>query len=180
MGDRRCHPPSLLLLAAFSRYESALDWAVRQAARHWGPVALTSETFDFEQTSYYRQTMGDGLKKVLFAFEDLIEPPKLVSAKHESNAWEQQYLAASAWPEPRPLNLDPGYLTEAKLVLATTKDRDHRIYLAEGIFAEVTLYYRRGSGWCGREWTYPDYRDGAYHPFLNQCRQYLRKRIHES
>jgi hypothetical protein len=52
------------------------------------------------------------------------------------------------WPEPRPLNLDPGYLTEAKLVLATTKDRNHRLYLDRGIFAEVTLCYQRGgSGW---------------------------------
>jgi hypothetical protein len=67
-------------------------------------------------------------------------------------------------------------LTEAKLVLATTKDRDHRLYLGRGIFAEVTLYYQRTAGWQTREWTYPDYRSAAYQAFFQQCRDYLRRK----
>ena len=178
MGESRSHYPVLLFLAAFSRHEEALHWARQQASQHWGPVALASEVFAFDQTDYYESSMGSDLKKVLLVFEELIDPPRLVEIKHQANAWEAEYRETHRWPEQRPLNLDPGYVTEAKLVLATTKDRDHRIYLDRGIFAEVTLYYQRGRGWFGREWTYPDYRSEGYHHFLNQCRIYLRRRIH--
>lgn len=58
-------------------------------------------------------------------------------------------------------------------MLATTKDRDHRIYLDNGIFAEVTLHYRQGV-WEKSRWTYPDYQRPDFHEFFNQCRAYLR------
>ena len=74
--------------------------------------------------------------------------------------------------EPRPLNLDPGYITPAKLVLASTKDHAHRIYLRDGIFAEVTLVYRQRK-WQPLEWTYPDYRRDDYQRFFTQCREWL-------
>ena len=79
-------------------------------------------------------------------------------------------------PESRPLNLDPGYLTAAKLVLASTKDHSHRLYLAEGIYAEVTLYYRDGR-WQPREWTFPDYRRADYQEFFNAARRLLRQAV---
>lgn len=176
MGEIRPHPPVLLLLAAFSRHAEALDWAVQKAAACWGPIAVASDPLAFDATRYYEATMGQDLKKKLVAFERLVDPAVLVACKQQANLWEEAYRKAETWPEPRPLNLDPGYLTEAKLVLATTKDRDHRVYLDQGIYAEVTLYYQRGHGWQARPWTYPDYRTPPYHEFLNRCRRYLRAR----
>jgi hypothetical protein len=178
MGQIRPHYPVVLLLAAFSRHESALDWACQQASRRWGPIQLASDVFAFDNTGYYETTMGTGLKKVLFAFRDRVDPAMLVEAKLQTNEWEQQYRQQHGEAESRPLNLDPGYVTEAKLVLATTKDRDHRIYLAQGIYAEVTLYYQRDRGWQSRDWTYPDYRSAACHEFLTRCRNYLREQKH--
>jgi hypothetical protein len=73
------------------------------------------------------------------------------------------------------VNADPGYLTGAKLVLASTKDFAHRIYLRRGIFAEITLSFRAGA-WQAHPWTFPDYRSGLYHAFLRQARDaHLRK-----
>jgi Domain of unknown function (DUF4416) len=167
--------PVLLLLGAFSRHDIALDWARQTAEADWGPIALTSEVFSFDDTTYYEKTMGANLKKVFFAFERLIDPAVLVDLKLRTNDLEEQYRAANDHPEPRPLNLDPGYVTEAKLVLATTKDRDHRLYLDRGIFAEVTLHFCRGV-WVTHPWTYPDYQSPGYHEFLTQCRNYLRGR----
>jgi hypothetical protein len=134
MVDIRPHSPVLLFLAAFSRHEEALQWAEQQAVEHWGPVALASEVFSFDQTDYYEPSMGPDLKKILMVFERLIEPNSLVDIKLQTGQWEAEYRQSHNWPEPRPLNLDPGYLTEAKLVLATTKDRNHRLYLDRGIF----------------------------------------------
>ena len=58
------HPPALLLLAAFSRHNTALDWARERAVCEWGPIAIASEPFSFTETAYYEATMGPQLKKV--------------------------------------------------------------------------------------------------------------------
>ena len=178
MAQPTDHKPALLMLAAISRHDEALDWARQQASRAWGPVALTSPSFSFDDTDYYESAMGTELKKVFFAFERLVDPAEMAQIKHQTNGWEATCSGDGRWPERRPLNLDPGYLTEAKLVLASTKDRDHRIYLSGGIYAEVTLYFR-GGAWRNREWTYPDYRRDEYHQFFTRCREYLRSRQRE-
>jgi hypothetical protein len=175
MGHIRTHRPVLLITAVFSRYDEAIEWAKKRLEAEWGPVALASEVFTFHETRFYERTMGANIKKLFWAFERLIDPARLVEMKHQSNQFEDDYRNQTAWPEQRPVNLDPGYLTEAKLVLASTKDRDHRIYLDRGIFAEETLFFQHGA-WREREWTYPDYRRADYHQFFTQCRDYLRQR----
>ena len=175
MGEIRQPPPALLILAAFSRHDEALQWAEETGTSNWGPRALASEVFDFADTNYYEPTMGAGLRKVFYAFENLIDPAELIAIKRLANQLEEDYRAAHAHAEPRPLNLDPGYITSAKLVLATTKDRDHRLFLGEGIYAEVTLHYHDGA-WRARPWTYPDYAREDYHEFFRRCREYLRDR----
>src|SRR5262249_39991769 len=145
MGDIRRHGPVMLIVAAFSRYDVALDWARLRAIETWRSIALESERFAFRETNYYEPTMGPEIKKTFWAFETLIEPERLVEIKLATNDWEAEYAALGHHAEPRPLNLDPGYLTNAKLVLASTKDHAHRIYLERGIFAEVTLHYSHGN-----------------------------------
>jgi hypothetical protein len=93
----------------------------------------------------------------------------------ETNQWEAEYAAASSHNEPRPLNLDPGYITLAKLVLASTKDHWHRLYLGRGIYAELTLHFR-GGAWRSSDWTYPDYQRADFHQFFMRCRDYLKQR----
>jgi hypothetical protein len=178
MGDLQEPRPVLLLLAAFSRHEAARAWARQKSLEQWGDMALESEAFSFEDTSYYDKTMGTGLRKIFFAFAGLIDPERIVAIKRLTNEWEAEYNAASDHAEERPLNLDPGYITEAKLVLATTKDRDHRIYLRDGIYAEGTLHYYQGA-WCKRPWTYPDYQRPEYHDFFSKCRSELRTRLRQ-
>jgi hypothetical protein len=173
MGDP--HPPStvLLLVAASSRYDEALAWGLREAEREFGPSALVSDAFDFTETNYYAAEMGEGLKKQFWAFAAPIDPGRLAAIKLATNLWEAEYAGLQMHPEPRPLNLDPGYITLAKLVLASTKDHAHRIYLADGIYAEVTLAFRAG-GWQPLDWTYPDYRRADFQAFFTKCRDILR------
>ncbi len=168
----------MLIVAAFSRYPAALDWARARTAEAWGPIALESPIFPFEETDYYKPTMGSDLKKVFFACQPLIDPGTLAQRKLCSNAWEEHYARQALYAEPRPLNLDPGYITLGKLVLASTKDFAHRIYLGQGIYAEVTLYYKHGQ-WQSHSWTFADYRRPEYHAFFSQCREALHRRLRE-
>jgi len=172
MGEIFNPAPVLLILAASSRYAEAIEWARQRGAERYGCIALASNAFDFTETDYYTATMGSGLKKQFFAFERLIDPAALADIKRQTNDWEAEYAALARHPEPRPLNLDPGYITPAKLVLASTKDHAHRIYLRDGIYAEVTLAYRQRH-WQPLEWTYPDYRRDDYQRFFTQCRDRL-------
>lgn len=163
----------LLIVAAFSRYDEALTWARGTMEEAWGDVALESPAFEFSETDYYQATMGSGLRKAFFALENLIDPGALPALKHQTNRFEQQYAAQAGHEEPRPLNLDPGYITEAKLVLASTKDHAHRVYLADGIFAEVTLHFQHGA-WQKSAWTYPDYQRDDFQAFFTRCRDYVK------
>jgi hypothetical protein len=173
MGQAAPPQPVLLLLAAFSRHDDALSWTQCRAESHWGPVALVSQPFAFEQTDYYTASMGAHLKKQFYVFENLIDPATIVEIKHITNAWEVEYAQTADAGVPRPLNLDPGYLAAGKLVLASTKDHAHRVYLSKGIYAEVTLHYRHGL-WRPHEWTYPDYRLAENQAFFDRARRYLR------
>lgn len=174
MAKAKLHRPALRFAAIFSRDSAALDWACQQATRHWGEILRTSPDLDFDMTSYYERSMGTRLRKRLVAFADLIDPVQLVDSKQSSNQWETEYRNRCAGPPERPLNIDPGYLTEAKVVLATMKDRDHRLYLGDGVYGEVTLFYQLPGRWISSRWTYPDYQREAYHEFFTACREYLR------
>jgi hypothetical protein len=121
MGAIEQPPACLYLLAVFSRREEAVAWARRRAEEEWGAIGLESPCFEFDQfTKYYEKSMGNGLRKVFIGFEQLADPGLLAERKVQANRWEAEYAAMRTFTEPRPLNLDPGYLSEAKLVLATT------------------------------------------------------------
>ena len=172
MGEIHQPIPVLLIVAASSRHAAALEWARERVEQEFGPLALTSEAFAFTETNYYTATMGADLKKQFLACQPTIDPGELARIKRRTNEWEAEFAALGRHPKPRPVNLDPGYITPAKLVLASTKDHAHRIYLAQGIYAEVTLAFRRHE-WQALEWTYPDYRRADYQAFFTQCREYL-------
>jgi hypothetical protein len=178
MAEPRPPVPALLVVAAFSRHPEALGWAQTRLEEVIGPVGLAGTPFVFNQTTYYTATMGQGLRKQLLAFRDLVAPDLLPDLKLRTNALEHELAAAGTYPDARPVNLDPGLLTLGKFMLATTKDQAHRVYLRDGIYAEVTLRYHQGAfePW---PWTYADYRQSCVHEFLQQAREYYRLRLHE-
>lgn len=176
MSHPRLPPEALLIVAAFSRHPDLILRASRRLQETYRGLALASDEFPFDQTRYYEPTMGAGLRKQLFAFERLIDPAALPDIKHHTNALEVELAAGGRCAEARPINLDPGYLTLAKLVLATGKDQAHRIYLRDGIYAEVTLHYRDGrfQPW---PWTYADYRLPEVLAFLGEARAHYQQRL---
>lgn len=174
MGTIQPPPRALRLIAISSRYPEALTWARERIEGELGPHSLVSDPFVYDDTDYYEREMGAGLFKQFVASDGVVDPGELAGLKHLTNGWEEEYIALARHPEPRPLNLDPGYISESKLVLASTKNHWHRVYLSQGIFAEVTLVWSRREGWKAQEWTYPDYRRGDYQAFFVRCREWLR------
>jgi hypothetical protein len=175
MADPSLPDPALLVIAIFSRHPEALIWAEDQLIARYGPVGLKSPPFLFNQTAYYEPEMGAGLQKRLLAFKDLIKPEQLARIKLETNRIEQDLAQTDRYPELRPVNIDPGMLVLGKFLLATTKDQAHRIYLRDGVFAEVTLRFEAGKfePW---PWTYADYRQDCVRDFLCEARSFYRKR----
>jgi hypothetical protein len=166
----------LLVVAAFSRHPAALDWARARLEEAHGPIALASAPYAFDMTRYYEASMGSDLRKALWAFRDLVDPARLPDLKLAANALEEELAGLGLYPEARPVNLDPGYLVLGKFVLATTKDQAHRLYLRDGIFAEVTLHYQSGA-YHPWPWTYADYRLDEVIAFLGSAREYYREAI---
>jgi hypothetical protein len=176
MGEITKPSQVLLLVAVSSCHEEAFHWARQRATQQFGQLATASTLFDFNETDYYLATMGPNLKKQFLICDEPFEPGRLSTIKQMTNDWEAEYAALCQHSESRPLNLDPGYLTLAKLVLASTKDHAHRIYLNNGIYAEVTLAFRQGA-WQKFAWTFPDYQREDYQQFFSQCRNDLRKKL---
>lgn len=179
MSAARFIEPVVRFCAVITHHEAAREWAISRLADQWGKATNCSSEIPFEAGGYYTPSMGSGLKKSLIAVAGFADPGRLADWKKETNQWELEYTSACQHEEERPLNLDPGYMTQAKLVLATTKDRDHRLYLRDGMFAEVTLTYV-GKLWQHHRWTYPSYRTAEVAEFANQCRADLRQHLKET
>lgn len=135
-----------------------------------GPVDATSSCMPFDATDYYRAEMGPGLIRKFVSFANPRDPADLADIKIATNRIEDRFAQIQNDKPARRINLDPGYLTPSRLVLASTKDFSHRIYLRDGIYAEVTLLFRKNA--ChSLEWTFPDFRGPTYHPFFLDLRQ---------
>jgi hypothetical protein len=98
----------------------------------------------------------------------------LAAIKRQTNDLE----AGSSVEDRRQVNIDPGYVSLSKLVLATTKNHAHRIYLSDGIYAEVTLHYRDGA-FRGYPWTYPDYASSEYCALFQKVRDLYRRQLRQ-
>jgi hypothetical protein len=167
MGQIRSHSPVKLIVGIIAAVPDLLAVVHQRLGGRFGRVDFASDLLPFDYTTYYETEMGKDLKRQFVSFEKLISAEELASAKCFSNAVECEFAMGDT--ASRLVNLDPGYISAAKLVLASTKDHAHRIYLQDGIYAEITLkFYRKTfQPW---EWTYPDYRTSTYIDIFNHIR----------
>lgn len=163
--------PSLvkLIVGAIFSDEGNLIEAQKSLKKKLGPLDFQSPIMPFNQTAYYEEEMGPNLKKQFFSFQDLIYPQRLASIKLFTNRLERR-LSRTEPELARKINLDPGYISSSKLVLATCKNYSHRIYLNKGIYAEVALHFQKGS-FMPWPWTYPDYKSPGYIQSFNAIRK---------
>lgn len=182
MGLIKKPPPCVRFAAAFSHEDRILKLVWERLESRWGKIAALGQAFDFIESPYYHKTMylapdidpPPALRKQMAVFADPYDPECLPNDKVESNRWEEAWttelLSQESPTTKRLVNIDPGYLSMTKLVLASTKNREHRIYLREGIYAEVTLAFRDQT-WMAMPWTYADYQRSDVLEFLTLARR---------
>jgi len=178
MGKVHVPIPAKLFVAMISGDDGLFQTCSERLAEAYGPVDLKSEVLQWEHSDYYRAEMGAGLRRMFIFFERLIDPGDISNIKHETMRLEQEHLRTTVDGTHRTINLDPGYVTEAKVVLATTKDFPHRVYIGRNIYAESTLHYSKNSGtYLVVEHTYPDFRTPYCIDLFRRAREYLRKKL---
>jgi hypothetical protein len=110
--------------------------------------------------------MGSPLFRRFVAFKELVPREALADIKKRTNGIEERYSRGGC----RRVNIDPGVISVGNLVLATTKGCAHRPYLRDGIYADLTLIFRKRS-FRPLEWTYSDYRQGEVIEMMNGFRK---------
>jgi hypothetical protein len=172
MGKLVSPIPVKLIIGLIFKNEEFLNITERILRSHFKATDYESQIIPFSHTDYYQKEFGLGLKRKFLSFNKLIPSERLAAIKVFTNKLEIK-LSKNDY---RNINIDPGYLTMAKLILASTKDFSHRIYLDKGIFAEVSLVYQKKS-FQPQEWTYPDYRFTEYIQIFNEIRKLYAQQI---
>lgn len=160
-----------LIYDTTDRFESV----IADLEKKFGPIECESEQMPFTHTEYYSEEMGDELFRSFVSFEKMINPGRLKDIKHFTNELEIKNLGSDGG---RTVNIDPGIVTLSSLILASTKDFSHRIYIGDGIYGEVTLLYEN-KAFNSLKWTYPDYKTPIIAEFLIRVRIALMERIIE-
>lgn len=150
--------------------EQGLGIADEKIKEILGEIDFESEILPFTHTDYYEEEFGGNLYRKFISLKDLILPEELPKCKIITNEIEETLSSNNK----REINLDPGYLSLSKLVLASTKDYFHRIYIGQSIFAEVTLFYKDKT-FQPTPWTYPDYKTKDYIDIFNHIREIYKK-----
>lgn len=170
MGELVTQKPVKMIVSVIFKEEVQAERAEEKLKKLFGPIEEVQRVFDFDKTDYYYEEFGRPLKRKLISFKKLLDRKRVPGAKLATNRLEDAFKLEGK----RTVNIDPGYVTEAKLVLLTTKDYTHRVHVGRNIFAESTLFFQDGEfrSW---PWTYPDYASRELKDFFFEVRElYIR------
>lgn len=174
MGTANFPAPVKIFTAITFNSSIDIDRILNLVDSKFGTREGTLGPIPFNWTQYYSDEMGTGLLKYYILYKNHVNRDQLADLKVFTNDLESRFVRNNK----RNVNIDPGYLAKDKLVLATTKDFFHRLYLGKGIYAEVTLHYRKGR-YRYFSWTYPDFKEPDLHMFLEKPRASLVKYLRD-
>jgi hypothetical protein len=168
MGSPTPPEKALLFTGTLFSNEDYYIKARQSLERIFGEIVMETPAIRWEFSDYYKDELGEPIYRRFIFFKNLIEQENLSTIKLTTNEIEKSLSSDGK----RNINLDPGYMTPAKIVLASTKDYSHRIYLKDGIYAEVTLIFKKGQ-FIPHINTYKDYQDEKYLRIFMMARRLL-------
>ncbi len=169
MTEAKTFVPVKLICGMISSQSFVFEKAEDYLKDIYGPVDFLSPFINFTFTDYYEKEMGGILKRKFLSFQELIPPENLSEIKIRTNELEEELKQEYETPQ-RIVNLDPGYLTAASLIMATAKDFANRIPLQHGIYAHLELQFGKNEIRT-LAWTYPDYKTEEYQNFFLAVRK---------
>lgn len=172
MGQAIPHKKVKLIIGFIFNNEIVLKKAEVLVSKKFGPIDFHSQIIDFSHTDYYNKEFGENLKRKFISFKCRVSPEKIYKVKLITNNIEHRLSRDGK----RMVNIDPGYITLSKMILLTTKDYGHRVYLKKGIYAESTLKFHKDT-YQAWETTYPDYRSNSYIEIFNGIRDLHKKQL---
>lgn len=174
--SRPCESEDVKLISSlFSSDEMLIDKVIGKLREIFGPTDWISPALFFDRTKYYAREMGWPLHRRFISFTNLIKPENIVEIKLTANRVEEEYRQDGR----RRINIDPGYISLERLILATGKNYTHRIYLSKGIYADLTLIFQKRS-FRPVEWTFRDYAAPETIGFFNDLRKKYKEHIRGS
>ncbi|WP_031385595.1 DUF4416 family protein [Desulfonatronum thiodismutans] len=165
--------PALVVLSLFSaRWDVFWPGLRSDLEAYLGPLESVGEPLPFTATTYYQEEFGAPLERRLLGFAQVVPQDRLREIKLWAHELEQRHVRDGN----RLFNLDPGLLTQERFVLATGKNFTHRVYLGQGVFADLTLIFQGGQ-WRSLPWTFRDYADPALQAQLTALRHGYRVKL---
>ena len=165
MGAIHFYTPVRLVMGVLTTREDLHDQVTRLLTESYGPILTESTHVPFSFTDYYDEEMGGCPSRYFLVFKQLVDPSRLSDIKIHTNEVEERFATEKG----RVVNLDPGLLSAGSLILATTKNRSHRIPLEKGIYGETTLIYY-GRQFHALPWTYADYASDRFRELFKMYR----------
>ncbi len=172
MGILHPHPPVKLICGLLCHPDQPVQAVHLAIEKRWGPIAAQTEWFDFSHTPYYRKEMGDGLKKQYLSIDPLVPIDRMPEIKLESNETEKRFTRDGN----RRANIDPGYLADAKILMITTKNLAHRVYVGRNLFVDLQLIYKKDS-YYPMPWAFADMREPKVIQFFNTVRERYQEQL---
>lgn len=158
-------PVKLFIGLVYSR-KAKVDQCIEELRQNFGDSDFVSDGLSFEFTSYYQEEMGNELSRKILSFKKLIRRDNLADIKVFTTSLEANYSVAGK----RTINIDPGYIAQEHLILATGKGYYHRPYLGKGVYADLTLVFKNKE-FHALEWTYPDYGSEGLRKLFREIRE---------
>jgi hypothetical protein len=178
LGEAVRRPPDALckrVIAVLAPGQGPFPELWERLETEFGAIDFKGEPIPFDTTQYYRDEFGSGLWRGFIALRGLQSPERLPDLKHAAARLE----SALGRNGKRIFNLDIGYLDPDKLVLASFKRGPCKLYLRDGVYADLLLRYSKG-GFDPFPWAFTDFRDGRYVKSLLVIREKLKSELRKA
>lgn len=130
-----------LFFALMYKDKDILEKTIGELKNNFGDVVSKSSEYDFNFTSYYEKEFGMNLKKMIAIFDKKINKIDLVEIKNKITEIEKRFSVGNK----RRINIDPGYVNNKEVVLASFKKKDFKEDLGNNVFAHKVLEFEDGN-----------------------------------